>query len=97
MVLGGIQGREVVVGGLDEGAVFDGVAKAAEDVLDLLADLADEMLLASWPMAGRSSGGTLPIERMMAVSEPFFPSDATRILSSASRVSAPRTPCSTCA
>jgi hypothetical protein len=46
MVLRGVERREVVVGGLDEGAVLDGVAHAAEDVLDLLADLVDEVLRA---------------------------------------------------
>ena len=34
-------------------------------------------------MAGRSSLGSLPIERMIAVSEPFLPSNATRTYSTA--------------
>ena len=46
MILGSIQRREVVVGRLDEGTVLHGIAKPHEDVLDLLADLADEMLRA---------------------------------------------------
>ena len=40
----GVQRREVVPGGLHVGTVLDGVAEADEDVLDLLADLADEVL-----------------------------------------------------
>ena len=44
MVLRGVQRGEVVVGGLDVGAVLDGVAEADEDVLDLLADLGDKVL-----------------------------------------------------
>ena len=41
MILRGIQRREVVVGRLDEGTVLHGIAKPHEDVLDLLADLAE--------------------------------------------------------
>ena len=44
VVLRGVQRGEVVVGGLDVGAVLDGVAEADEDVLDLLADLGDKVL-----------------------------------------------------
>ena len=44
MVFRRIECREVVVGRLDERAVLDGIAHTAEDVLDLLADLRDQML-----------------------------------------------------
>ena len=37
----------------------------------------------SWPIFGRSSGGSLPMPRKRPVNSPFLPSTATRICSSA--------------
>jgi hypothetical protein len=55
MVLRRVERGEVVVGRLDVRAVLDGVAHAAEDVLDLLADLVDEVLRARRELCGREA------------------------------------------
>ncbi len=47
-------------------------------------------LLASWPMAGRSSAESLPICFRMTVSSPFLPRYLTRSASSAATSAAPR-------
>ena len=45
VIHGGVERREVVVGGVDHGAGLDSVADAAEDVLGLLDDLLDQVLV----------------------------------------------------
>ena len=45
VIHGRVERGEVVVGGVDHGAGFDGVADAAEDVLGLLDDLLDQVLV----------------------------------------------------
>ena len=44
VVLGGVERGEVVVGRLDVGTILNGIAQSHEDVLDLLANLRDEVL-----------------------------------------------------
>ena len=46
-----------------------------------LASSAARTSFTSWPIFGRSSGGSLPMPRSSAVSSPFLPSAATRICS----------------